>query len=185
MKPAPETGAGFFLRGFMRVCGRLPLRYFEAMKDKKKAVRRATKGKPIRQVAAIPFRLSESGELQVMLITSRTTTRFIVPKGWPMKHKSGRKTAAIEATEEAGITGRVLRRALGNYRYWKRLDTGFVLVEVTAYLLAVENVLDDWKEAEKRQRAWLTPRDAASLIDEPQLATLLDSLTADGLALGR
>lgn len=153
------------------------------MKDKKKAVRRATKGKPIRQVAAIPFRLTENGELQVMLITSRATKRFIVPKGWPMKHKSGRKTAAIEAREEAGATGKILKRALGSYRYWKRLDSGFHLVVVTVYLLAVEKVQDDWKEVQKRQRAWLTTRDAATLIDEPQLATLLDRLTVDGLAL--
>lgn len=116
------------------------------MKNRKKSIRRAVKGKPIRQVAAIPFRLTESGELQVMLITSRTTKRFIVPKGWPMKHKSGRKAAAIEAREEAGITGRTLKNAAGSYRYWKRVDTGFVQVEVIAYLLAVEDVLDDWKE---------------------------------------
>ncbi|MEP9374956.1 hypothetical protein [Mesorhizobium sp. KR1-2] len=62
-------------------------------------------------------------------------------------------------------------------------DSGFSLVMVTDYLLAVEKVQGDWKEAQKRQRAWLTPRDAATLIDEPQLATLLASLTVDGLAL--
>lgn len=139
------------------------------------------KGKAIRQVAAIPFKVNEDGELQVMLITSRTTKRFIVPKGWPMKRKSGRKVAAIEAREEAGIIGRVLKTAAGSYRYWKRVEAGFLLVEVTAYLLAVENVLEDWKESQARQRAWLAPGDAARLIDEPELATLLGALTIDSV----
>lgn len=150
------------------------------MKNHKKALRRAEKGKPVRQVAVLPFRLTASGELQVMLITSRATRRFTVPKGWPMKQMSGRRAAAIEAEEEAGVTGQVLRRA-GSYRYWKRLDSGFLLVGVTIYLFAVEQVHDEWKEARERQRAWLTPHEAASLIDEPQLATLLVSLNADDL----
>jgi hypothetical protein len=128
------------------------------MKARKKAVRRAIKGQPIRQVAAIPVRVTGGGELQVMLITSRTTKRFIVPKGWPIKHKSGRKAAAIEARDEAGIIGRALKAAAGSYRYWKRLDAGFVLVEVTAYLLAVEKVMEDWKESQARARVWLATR---------------------------
>ena len=70
---------------------------------KKKVVRKAKRGERIRQVAAIPFRLDEHGDIEVMLVTSRTTKRFIVPKGWPMKGKSGRKAAMIEAQEEAGV----------------------------------------------------------------------------------
>jgi 8-oxo-dGTP pyrophosphatase MutT (NUDIX family) len=151
------------------------------MKSHKKVLRRAEKGKPVRQVAVVPFKMNESGELQVMLITSRTTRRFTVPKGWPMKHKSGRRAAAREAEEEAGVAGQVLRRA-GSYRYWKRLDCGFLLVMVTVYLFAVEQVHEEWKEARERQRAWLAPHEAASLIDEPQLATLLAGLNAADLA---
>jgi len=151
------------------------------MKGQKKEVRRAIKGKPIRQVAAIPFRVTDAGELEVMLITSRTTKRFIVPKGWPMKRKSGRKVAAIEAREEAGISGRVLKTVAGSYRYWKRVEAGFVPVEVTVYLLVVDDVIEDWKERQERKRAWLAPRDAAVLIDEPELAMLLNALTIDSM----
>ncbi|PSJ51383.1 NUDIX hydrolase [Pseudaminobacter soli (ex Li et al. 2025)] len=153
------------------------------MKAQKKAIRHAIKGKPIRQVAAIPVRVTDGGELQVMLITSRTTRRFIVPKGWPMKRKSSRKAAALEARDEAGIAGRVLKAAAGGYRYWKRIKSGFVLVEVTAYLLAVEHVLEDWKESHERARTWLAPKDAAALIDEPALAALLNTLTVDSVVL--
>lgn len=144
--------------------------------SKKNAVRKAKKGEKIRQVAAIPFRLGEDGNMQVMLVTSRETKRFIVPKGWPMKGKSGRKAATIEAEQEAGVTGKTLKQPAGTYAYWKRLAAGFVRVDVTVYLLAVEDERTDWRERKTRRRAWLSPRDAASLIDEPELATLVAAL---------
>ncbi|TIX93947.1 MAG: NUDIX hydrolase, partial [Mesorhizobium sp.] len=78
----------------------------------------ARKGERIRQVAAIPFRLSEHGNVEVMLVTSISTMRFIVPKGWPMKGKSGRKAATIEAQEEAGVLGKTLKQPAGTYSYW-------------------------------------------------------------------
>ena len=111
-----------------------------------------------------------------MLVTSRATRRFIVPKGWPMKGKSGRKAAAIEAQQEAGVTGKMLRQPAGTYSYWKRLENRFVRVDVIVYLLAVTEELANWQEAESRQRAWLAAEDAAMLIDEPELSTLLRDL---------
>ncbi|MER9935102.1 NUDIX hydrolase [Mesorhizobium sp. M0088] len=143
---------------------------------KKKAVRKAKKGERIRQVAAIPFRLIARGDIEVMLVTSRTTRRFIVPKGWPMKGKSGRKAATIEAQEEAGVLGKTLKQPAGTYSYWKRLANRFVRVDVIVYLLEVSEELADWQEAKRRQRAWLAPADAAMLIDEPDLSTLVKTL---------
>ncbi|MER9347289.1 NUDIX hydrolase [Mesorhizobium sp. M0227] len=143
---------------------------------KKKAVRKAKKGERIRQVAAIPFRLTPHGDIEVMLVTSRTTRRFIVPKGWPMKGKSGRKAATIEAQEEAGVLGKTLKQPAGTYSYWKRLANRFVRVDVIVYLLEVSEELADWQEAKRRQRAWLAPADAAMLIDEPDLSTLVKTL---------
>jgi len=122
---------------------------------KKKAVRKAKKGERIRQVAAIPFRLNQHGDIEIMLVTSRTTKRFIVPKGWPMKGKSGRKAAMIEAQEEAGVLGKILKEPAGTYSYWKRLANRFVRVDVIVYLLEVTEELADWQEAKRRQRAWL------------------------------
>ncbi|ESY72357.1 NUDIX hydrolase [Mesorhizobium sp. M0051] len=143
---------------------------------KKKAVRKAKKGDRIRQVAAIPFRLNARGDIEVMLVTSRTTRRFIVPKGWPMKGKNGRKAATIEAQEEAGVLGKTLKQPAGIYSYWKRLANRFVRVDVIVYLLEVTEELGNWQEAKRRQRAWLTPADAAMLIDEPDLSTLVKTL---------
>ncbi len=152
------------------------------MPKDKKTIRKANKGERIVQVAAIPFRIDGGGKLEVMLVTSRGTRRFIVPKGWPMKGKSARQAALIEAREEAGVKGKVLKRPAGSYCYWKRLSTSFVHVEVTAYLVEVVEELTAWQEAGARQRAWLTPADAAILIDEPELATLIRNLTAADVA---
>lgn len=147
------------------------------MAKEKQIVRKAKKGKPIRQVAAVPFRFGDDGRVQVMLITSATTRRFIVPKGWPMKGRNGRQAAAQEAREEAGIEGKTLRKPLGGYSYWKRLSDCFVPVVVKVYLLKVTKTLPDWQESDERQRAWLLPADAARLIDEPDLASLVLSVS--------
>ena len=151
------------------------------MPKDKKTIRKANKGERIAQVAAIPFRVNEDGALEVMLVTSRGTRRFIVPKGWPMKGKSARQAALIEAREEAGVNGKALKKPAGSYCYWKRLSTSFVHVVVTAYLIQVSEELDSWQEAGARQRAWLEPADAAVLIDEPELSTLIRDLTAADL----
>lgn len=143
---------------------------------KKNAVRKARKGERIRQVAAVPFRVGADGGLEILLVTSRETRRFIVPKDWPMKGKSGRKAAAIEAEQEAGVVGKVLKAPAGTYSYWKRLARRFVRVDVTVYLLAVTGELPAWREKKTRQRAWLALHDAAILIDEPELATLVRDL---------
>jgi ADP-ribose pyrophosphatase YjhB (NUDIX family) len=143
------------------------------MPREKQIIRKARKGKPVRQVAAVPVRRDARGRIEILLITSSTTKRFLVPKGWPMKGKSGRKAATIEAREEAGVTGTALKQPLGTYGYWKRLSDRFANVVVTVYLLPVAEELPEWEEASKRQRAWLRPADAAKLIDEPQLASLV------------
>ena len=143
------------------------------MSKEKQIIRKAKKGKPIRQVAAVPFRLDAGGKVEVLLITSGTTKRFIVPKGWPMKGKSGRKAATTEAREEAGVLGNAPKKPLGAYSYWKRLSDRFVNVTVKVYLLSVTEALPDWKESSRRKRAWLSPADASKLIDEPQLAALV------------
>jgi 8-oxo-dGTP pyrophosphatase MutT (NUDIX family) len=144
--------------------------------EKKNALRKARKGETVRQVAAVPYRLNERGELEVMLVTSRETKRFIVPKGWPMKGKSGRKAATIEAMEEAGVVGKAHKAPGGTYSYWKRLSNRFVRVDVTVYLLEVTEELGSWRERKTRQRAWLSTVEAATLIDEPDLATLMRNL---------
>ena len=114
-----------------------------------------------------------------MLITSRETQRWVIPKGWPMKGKAPHEAAAIEAHEEAGLDGTVAETAVGTYRYDKRLKKGAdrpVVVEV--FPLRVETISDDWPEMDQRRRQWFSPAVAAALVDEAELKALL-------LAFGR
>src|SRR5580658_9664578 len=70
------------------------------------------------QIAALPSRRTAAGGVEVLLITSRETGRFIIPKGWPMKQLSDPDAAAREAYEEAGVVGKVKRKPIGDYFYW-------------------------------------------------------------------
>lgn len=130
--------------------------------------------KTIRQIAALPLRLDADGTLAVLLITSRGTGRWVLPKGNVRKHEEPAAAAAREALEEAGVTGAIGARPVGTYRYAKvRRDGGTVPTRVTVFALAVAEERPIWKEADTRTRRWCTPAEAASLVDEPDLASLL------------
>ena len=70
------------------------------------------------QYAALPYRVA-GGRLQVLLVTSRRTRRWIVPKGWPVEGMPASACAALEALEEAGVKGEVQKTPIGHYRYVK------------------------------------------------------------------
>ena len=126
-----------------------------------------------RQVAALPFRWTGSGAVQILLITSRETGRFLIPKGWPMKRLSDPDAAAREAYEEAGVVGKIQNQPIGDYVYWKRLESRFELLKVAVYPLEVHKQRGDWPEKGVRQCRWLSCADAAALVDEPGLVALL------------
>ena len=134
------------------------------------------------QYAALPYRVREAVS-EVLLITSRETGRWIIPKGWPDKRLSPRAVAILEAYEEAGVRGKIKRRALGTYRYEKRLSAQkAVLCKVKVFLLEVERQLDHWPEQTDRTRRWLTFAEAAVLVADPELQQLL---LASSESLGR
>lgn len=141
----------------------------------KKRIRRAKAGQEIEQAAALPYRF-ENGSLKIMLITSRGTRRFTLPKGWPMKKRSMADVARIEAQEEAGIEGNVARSTIGHYLYWKRLKRVFIPVKVRVYPLQVQCEKAQWPEYEQRQRKWLSTEEVGLLVDEPQLMSLIAAL---------
>lgn len=129
-----------------------------------------------KQFAALPYRI-DSARPQVMLITSRQTGRWIIPKGWPIKGRAPRAVAAHEAYEEAGLRGKIQKRPLGTYRYEKRLTLErAVTCEVSVFLLKVEQQLDDWPEKRDRVRCWLNSDEAAARVEEPELRALLANL---------
>ena len=131
------------------------------------------------QVAALPVKL-DGDRLQVLLITSRDTGRWIMPKGWPMKGKKDWRAAEIEALEEAGVEGKVSRKPIGAFVYAKVLDDGSSLpVSVTVYALYVEKVNRRWKERRERKRHWFSPKGAAKALKQPELEKLLLDLKKD------
>ena len=99
------------------------------------------------QFGALPWRIGEDGTRQIMLLTSRETPRWVIPKGWPMKGRKPAEVASREAYEEAGLVGQIVsKRPLGNFHYEKRLTKKAILCEVWVFLFRVERQLDDWPE---------------------------------------
>lgn len=114
---------------------------------------------------------------KVLLVTSRDTGRWVIPKGWPMAGRSLSEAAAQEAWEEAGVRGRIDTREFGRFGYDKGQDSGFAVpVEVRVFLLSVKTLHDDFPEAEERKRRWFSPAEAARMVIEPELKALLNSL---------
>ena len=127
-------------------------------------------------MAALPVRVNAKGKLEVLLVTTRQSRRWVIPKGWRSTRLSDADAAAREALEEAGVTGRTLKKPVGSYSYFKREDDGFRPVKVTVYVLKVEDQQKRWKEVDERKRRWLSISQAAELVQEPGLATVIKRL---------
>ncbi|AAV96289.1 NUDIX hydrolase [Ruegeria pomeroyi] len=142
----------------------------------RKAILQTAEALPRLQYGALCCRFD--GDLpQVLLITSRGTGRWILPKGWPIPALDGAATAAREAWEEAGATGQVAPDSLGTYCYVKLLDKRReVPCKVEVFALCVTALAEDYPEAGQRRRQWVTPAEAAALVDEPGLQQLLIGL---------
>ncbi len=117
--------------------------------------------------------------MQVLLVTSRETKRWVIPKGNFGSSISPHAAAAKEAEEEAGVRGSVCPTPLGTYRYRKRKGSGASLMaDVEVFPLAVSEELDDWKECGERERRWFALGDAANAVEEPDLRDLIRSFNA-------
>lgn len=134
------------------------------------------------QYAALCFRVVND-KVRVLLITSRGTKRWIVPKGWPMSKKSPHAAALQEAQEEAGVIGRVWKEPLGHYTYMKLLDNGME-VPCVGHLFAVHTkfLKTEYPEANERDRKWFSRKKAAKRVDEPELAELIRTFDPAKLA---
>ena len=129
---------------------------------------------PRAQFAALPWRRAADGQVEVLLITSRETKRWVIPKGWPIKGKTSAKSAAQEAFEEAGVRGKISKGPVGGYAYDKRLKSGRLQhVRVAVFALLVDTEADAYPELGQREKRWLPLADAAALVDEPELMVVL------------
>jgi len=129
-------------------------------------------GEPLAQYAALPWRLGR--EVEILLVTSRDTRRWIIPKGWPMKGRSPHGAAAMEASEEAGLVGKIEKEKLGSFHYRKRLKNESVfLCRVDVFPMRVTRQRKNWREMDQRVTQWFPCVTAAKQVVEPELKQLI------------
>lgn len=134
--------------------------------------------KPVkkRQYAALPWRETASGR-EILLISSRDTGRWVIPKGWPIKGLSPAETAAREAFEEAGLGGKISKKPIGEFQYDKRLKDGTAHV-CRVEVFALEQMIQhpDWPERGQRTLQWFDVPTAAEAVQEPELKQIIRKL---------
>lgn len=132
------------------------------------------------QYAALPWRLGPEARIEVMLITSRETRRWVIAKGWPIEGLTPHASAAREAFEEAGVVGETWEEPVGAYFYEKRLKSGKLRpVTVEVFPLRVDEELPDWPEKGQREKRWFAAKEAAALVHETQLQTLIRAFATE------
>lgn len=130
------------------------------------------------QFGALCFRV-HGNETQILLITTRSSQRWIIPKGWPMEDQSPAQAAAIEAYEEAGVEGKAYNICLGLYSYTKFMDKSDDLpCAVSVFPLKVQKTLKVWPESKERARKWFSIKKAAAQVREPELRKIIKSFDA-------
>jgi 8-oxo-dGTP pyrophosphatase MutT (NUDIX family) len=167
--------------------------YFFDMQGKKKNQKQESHNPPtlLQRLAAVPDKLftgafrQQYGALcsrrapvgdgiEILVITSRDSGRWIIPKGWPIKGKKPYEVAAVEASEEAGVRGIVHKKPIGHYTYLKELDNGdFVPCVVDVFEIEAAEQRADFKERGQRVSAWVSPDEAARRLREIELKSLL------------
>ncbi|WP_298426562.1 NUDIX hydrolase [Rhodoblastus sp.] len=124
------------------------------------------------QYGALPWRESKGG-LEIMLVSSRETRRWIIPKGWPMSGRSGSAAAVIEAMEEAGLLGVISEKPIGAFHYVKRFSRGEELCRVEVFALRVVRQRESWPEKHERDTRWFPAAEAAVLVSDAELGDLI------------
>ena len=128
------------------------------------------------QYGALPYRMN-GHRAEFMLVTSRETRRWIIPKGWPKKGKSPHRCAAREAFEEAGVLGAIGSRPVGSFSYEKRLKSGrSIACEVRVFPLRVKRQRKQWPERQQRRIKWLSASKAAAKVKDPLLSKIIRRL---------
>ncbi|CAN7693898.1 NUDIX hydrolase [Rhizobium sp. LjRoot98] len=125
------------------------------------------------QIGAFCIRSQDDGP-EILMITTRETKRWMIPKGWPIDGLAPHEVAAREAWEEAGVLGKVKRKLFGKFRYAKILSDGSQVEPLVAvYILKVRRRKKKFPEMTERDLAWMKPHDAARKVREPELRKLL------------
>jgi len=127
------------------------------------------------QYAALPYRLDGAGGLEILLVTSRRSRRWIIPKGWPIKGLRPAEAAAREAFEEAGVIGQIEETELGRFSYVKLLEKARRTVEcdVIVFPLHVDRQFSSWPEAAQRTIRWTSAEEAERAVSDIGVGPLI------------
>src|SRR3712207_1360841 len=129
------------------------------------------------QYGALPYKRAGDDGLKVMLVTSRETKRWVIPKGWPMKDRKPHVAAKREAFEEAGVRGEIGKRPIGTFEYPKRLKSqATVTCKVEVFPLNVREEAETWPERGEREGRWFSPDEAAGVVAEAELREIIRRL---------
>jgi 8-oxo-dGTP pyrophosphatase MutT (NUDIX family) len=131
-------------------------------------------GRLVEQAAALCLRRDVDGGSVVLLVTSRDSRRWVLPKGAVEKSENTGQAAAREAFEEAGVTGSLQNKPLGRYTYVKQKEG--VVCLVTVHCVFVEKCAEIFSETGLRIAEWTSLLEAARRVQEPELKSLIASL---------
>ncbi len=136
------------------------------------------KERVFQQIGALCY-WSNDKNIKILLITSRRSKRWIIPKGWKVDMMSNRKSVALEAWEEAGVQGRVSKRSIGTYYYRKRSGKNdFLTCAVRVFALDVKARKKKFPERGERKLKWVNLNTAIDLVTEPELKTVIKNFAA-------
>lgn len=138
----------------------------------------------LQQLGTIPLVTDEAGALRIVLVTTRGSGRWTIPKGNPVPGLAPHKAAAREALEEAGLIGKARKKPIGSYAFWKRREDHWSLASVSVHVMKVEERLASFKESAERSVGLFTPEEAAQAVFEPGLKTLIAAAAAAAVAKG-
>jgi 8-oxo-dGTP pyrophosphatase MutT (NUDIX family) len=125
------------------------------------------------QFGALCFRVKK-GKVQILLISSRVSKRWIIPKGWPMDGKTPAQAALTEAWEEAGVRGKSDGRCIGIFSYNKDTpEHGPLPCVAMVFPVEVTALVQEYPEARQRKRLWVSRKKAAKLVGEPELSRIM------------
>ncbi|GAB4526314.1 MAG: NUDIX hydrolase [Roseibium sp.] len=128
------------------------------------------------QIAALCHRM-RNGKLEVLLVTSKSARRWILPKGWPILSHRAHRTAAVEAFEEAGVTGKVHKKPFGSFTSYKGGEAGLKLrTQVLVFLVEVEKTAREFPDSAERDIRWVSVGEAVRITNDPGLAAVFRKL---------
>jgi 8-oxo-dGTP pyrophosphatase MutT (NUDIX family) len=128
-----------------------------------------------KQFAALPYRMRDN-DVEILLITTRKKGRWSIPKGWPIKHVTPQRTAAVEAYEEAGVRGATGRKKVGKFKKRRIRNKRSVVCDVEIFPLQVGSLKPSWPEKSERSRVWVRPNEAAKLVKKAGLRRAIKNL---------